>query len=310
MTKTTYRTWADVPERLATKTQLSKLGLKPAPDQEPVAYKKSYNRHTADYALYDQDQAIPKREMSDAQRSNLEKARQQAALNSRCARCRLPFDYIDSDRYPNPEGKHGAYICFTCRDRDRAVEWARKLVEQGFVVLDLETTGLSGDDEAVSLAVVDQNGTVLIDTLLCHTKPSGPGAYAVHGHTWEETRSAPTFVEVWPQLVEAIQDKALVIYNKEFDLRIIEQMMKRYQIDATPVFRRDAACAMLAFAQYYGDWDDRRRSYTWKKLGDAAFHLGLKAVDLHRAAGDAELTRQLVETMARQALPGEMEDTE
>lgn len=43
-----YRRWDEVPDNLKTKTQLGQMGLRPAKDQKPAAYK----RFQASYALY------------------------------------------------------------------------------------------------------------------------------------------------------------------------------------------------------------------------------------------------------------------
>ena len=183
-------------------------------------------------------------------------------------------------------------------DRDQAILWARQLLAEDFVVLDTETTGLGSDDEAVSIALIDKSGAVLLDTLLRHTKRSEPGALAVHGHSWEATRSGRAFAEVWPLLAEMIRHNLLVIYNADFDCRMIGQMIRRYEIDARPVFRPDAECAMDAFAKFYGDWSDWTSSYRWQQLTKAARHFDLDTGGAHGAAADCLLTLGVVRGMA------------
>lgn len=193
----------------------------------------------------------------------------------------------------------------TYTDRDVAILWARKMLATDFVVLDTETTGLGDDDEAVSLAVVSKAGEVLLDTLLAHQKPSDPGALRVHNHSRAETRAAPPFSEIWPRLLKLIQGQALIIYNANFDLRIISQMLRRYAIDDAPDLRSITNCAMLAFARFYGEWNDYHGNYRWQKLATAARYFGIDTSGAHGAAADALMTLRVVEAMAASKLSAE-----
>lgn len=66
--------WGDVPDHLKTQTQLGKMGLKPAKEQQPEACVYSQSK-TDYYWLYDIVQAIPKRKATLAQLAALEKGR-------------------------------------------------------------------------------------------------------------------------------------------------------------------------------------------------------------------------------------------
>lgn len=70
-----YTSWENVPENLKTKTSLAKMGLRLAKGQQPVATKTAYYQNSP-YKLYDVNEAVPKRTMSDDQKLALEKARQ------------------------------------------------------------------------------------------------------------------------------------------------------------------------------------------------------------------------------------------
>jgi DNA polymerase-3 subunit epsilon len=203
-----------------------------------------------------------------------------------------PFDWEDSG--PNYKA-----------DRDAAIRWAREILETDFVVLDTETTGLGYDDEAVSIGLVSKAREVLLDTLLCHEKPCDPKALATHGVSWEATREAPHFRDVFPRLVELSGKKILVGYNVSFDARIIEQMIRRYDL-GLPIFRADhTADVMQKFAEFYGQWNDYHESYTWKKLTYAAAYFGIATSRAHGAAADALMTLRVIEAMAGAKLSGE-----
>jgi hypothetical protein len=52
-------------------------------------------------------------------------------------------------------------------------------------------------------------------------------------------------------------------------------------------------CAQQLYARFYGQWRARHRSYRWQSRSDAARPCGLPVPpNLHRAVGEAELTRQ------------------
>lgn len=52
-----YKSWDDVPDTLATRTQPGRLGLKPAKDQKPVAVRVSPLRYIPGRDLYEIDSA-------------------------------------------------------------------------------------------------------------------------------------------------------------------------------------------------------------------------------------------------------------
>ncbi len=59
-------------------------------------------------------------------------------------------------------------------------------------------------------------------------------------------------------------------------------------------------CAMQAFAEIYGDWDEYNGSYRWKKLAVAAEHYGITPSNAHSALGDCRTTLAVVNAMAQQ----------
>lgn len=194
-------------------------------------------------------------------------------------------------------------------DRDAAILWARQMTEQEFVVLDTETTGLESDDEAVSIGLVAKDGAILLNTLLCHEKQCSPKALATHGVSWEATRGAPHFREVWPHLIKATRDKILIGYNLSFGTRIIGQTGQRYSSGI--IWGPMAGVVglpgdvMEQFAAFYGDWNDYYGSYRWQKLTTAAAHFGLSVVGAHGAVADALLTLAIVRKMAETKLSTE-----
>ena len=176
-------------------------------------------------------------------------------------------------------------------DRAAAVQWARDLLASNeSVVLDTETTGLHDDAEICAIAIVAPSGQVLLDSLVKPTRPIPPAAARIHGIDDTDVATAPTFAELVPQLRELLSGATVVIYNAEFDERLLEQSAAAhgltYEVPIFGAYKYD--CAMLSYAAYCGAWNDRREAYRWQQLpgGD------------HSAAGDCLATLNLIRRMA------------
>ncbi len=187
-------------------------------------------------------------------------------------------------------------------DRDKAILWARGLIASGdFVILDSETTGLY-EAEMVQLAVIDAAGDVLLDTLVKPGIPIEAGAARIHGITEDKLELAPSFATVYPVLYRVIANRRLVIYNAQFDWSIIRRLMIALGEAEIPLPNdlNYPECAMLHYADFYGEWSDYHHSYTYQKLpgGD------------HSALGDCRATLALIEKMAEARLSYEEEAQE
>lgn len=191
-------------------------------------------------------------------------------------------------------------------DQQKAAKWAFDLLQTDFCVLDTETTGLSSVAEICQIAVVDRLSQTLLDTLVKPTVSVEPGAYQIHGLDDEELKAAPSFDQVLIPLMKAIGKRDLVIYNCEFDLKLIRQSARAHGIPlAFPTSDRrqcriwlgggSIQCAMLQYSAWIGDWNDYHGNYRWQKLpgGD------------HSALGDCLATVKLIHEMAASYSPAE-----
>lgn len=183
------------------------------------------------------------------------------------------------------EGKHQHK--FMCADRLAAIVWSKNILEDTSVIyLDLETTGLT-EAEIVQIGIIDYQGKILLDSLICPTKDIEVGAQKVHGISDLMVLSAPTFVEIYPQIKMICDDKLVVIYNAAFDALVIERLTKENGLK--PINAISIHCAMLQYAQFVGDWNSYFKNYKWPKLqgGD------------HSAAGDCIATLDVIKLMAK-----------
>jgi hypothetical protein len=99
------------------------------------------------------------------------------------------------------------------------------------------------------------------------------------------------FVEVYPDLLDALWAKRVIVYNASYDRRVWDAAVRR--LGARAALAGELApweCAMRAFAAYVGE-RSKRGGYKNQKLvgGD------------HTALGDARATLRLIERMAEGA---------
>jgi hypothetical protein len=322
--------WFDqVPDNLKTKTQLGKMGLKPG--GEPVAYI-YWRRRDITYYLYEVTQAVPKRQITEAQQAALVKAQEaQRIKRQTCEHCGgidertdHVLEWIVTDR--SEFAVKGIRLCPECHriydaidvteeqigfaaDAAEAVEHARTLLERpadSWCILDTETTGLY-DASVVQVAVLAPTGEVLLDTLVKPPEPIPADATRIHHITDDMVADAPTFAEIYPRLAEVIRGKRLVIYNVAFDWPLLEAECVRAEL---PLLQpKDRCCAMEWYAPYAGEWSEYFGDYKWQPLyGDHSALGDCQAVlrRLMRVADDQgaldhleTLKRQLAELQAQ-----------
>ena len=182
-------------------------------------------------------------------------------------------------------------------ERDRVRQVAQQIASLVPVFLDTETTGIGPKDEVVEICVLSSTGEALVDTLV---KPRGkmhPEAVRHHGITEPMLAEALPWPEIWPRVEAAIGDARGVIYNAEFDLRLMRQSHRAHGM-TWDMDENRFDCLMHLYAEYYGDWDRRRESFRWQKLEAAARQCGILLRNTHRAGDDALLTRALLHHMA------------
>ncbi len=181
------------------------------------------------------------------------------------------------------------------QSRAAAIAWATEAVIRPDVVyLDTETTGLDGRAEIVEIAVIDNAGQTLLDTLV---RPDGIIPFDVvriHGIDDDMVADAPRWPEVYPVLLELLRNRTVIVYNAEFDFRLVNQMNRR---SGYPSCVGQWQCAMKQYAAFATDWHARYGNYRWHKLDVALARFG-HSKDGHRARPDAVACRLVVEGMA------------
>jgi len=170
-----------------------------------------------------------------------------------------------------------------------------------FVVLDTETTGLRYPAEIVQICVLDFMGDRIVDTYVMPHNLIPYEATNIHGITNEMVAKAPSWPDVRNQVIEALRDKHLFIYNANYDLQMLRNSDKLWGIyfDWTLLIK-ELHCAMLWYADFYGEWDTYRGANRWQKLTAACQQRNITVEDAHDAHGDCILTHKLVTSIMAQ----------
>jgi len=185
-------------------------------------------------------------------------------------------------------------------DRQAVVRWAASVTADSTVrYLDTETTGLGDDAEIVEIAILDGQGTVLLETLIRPNRRIPPDATALHTITNAMVRDAPGWPEVYFETIRLLAGHPCIVYNADFDRRILDQVNREHGLEP---LRATWHCAMKQYAAFAGVRHPRYGGYRWHKLEQAAaaFSIPLAA---HRARADAEACRALVRAMAGVSRP-------
>lgn len=168
----------------------------------------------------------------------------------------------------------------------------------GYVVFDLETTGVScKNDSIIEISAVKVMGGKVVDTFSTLVNPKRPipyGATAVNGITDDMVKNEPTLDQVLPQFIEFIGDMVLVGHNiGSFDMKFIwkatEELLGKTisndYIDTLPMARK------------------RLPQLAHHKLVDVAAYYSISTDGAHRALNDCIMNQKCYECMLREQEP-------
>ena len=240
-----YQWWGNdnaPPGNIKTKKQLAELGLSPL---KAVGIIRAQKYDVLLYNPDDPESCRPKRKPTNRQLETLAANREKA---------RIKREY--NDWYNSRE----LWI-----EHDRVVTtcWAREqLAQQDWVILDTETTGLR-NAEIVEIAIINHVGKILLNTLVKPTISVPVNATAIHGISNEMVADTPSFPDIYPQIVQAIEGKRVFIYNADFDIGILYYCCKLHKL---PFLKLSSECIMERHATWAGDWSHYHQSYRWHPL--------------------------------------------
>ena len=155
-----------------------------------------------------------------------------------------------------------------------------------YICFDTETTGLSANDEILSLAIVNQDNEVLFYELF---KPLNitrwDEAERIHGISPDDVKDKKSILEFKNEIINIFNDYDCVIgYNVNYDI-----MMILNNLNINICNNHNIIDVMKIFAEIYGEWNSYRNSYRWQKLSTCADYYGYE-FKAHNALEDVKAT--------------------
>jgi DNA polymerase-3 subunit epsilon len=159
--------------------------------------------------------------------------------------------------------------------------------EPGFVVFDIETTGLSPTaDRMIEIGLIrtDKSGNPLAYWSSLINPKQSVTATEIHGISDKDVANSPVFEDLVDQVLSRIRGQALSAHNAQFDVSFLKVELARtgWELPETPVL-----CTMRESRNFIPGLSKRR-------LQDCVEALGIEQDVEHRALGDASLATALV----------------
>jgi len=170
-----------------------------------------------------------------------------------------------------------------------------------FFVLDTETTGLTNRAEICQIAIIDHEGTPLLNTYVRPQRHIPGDATKIHGIRWSDVMSSPDWETVRGLVLDTIEGENVVVYNAVYDRRLMHQSDEALSLEKIEWGKLSKYfCAMEAFAEIYGEWNEYRGNYRWQPLNEALRHYKLESpAEAHTALADCQSTLAVCRAMLK-----------
>ena len=231
--------------------------------------------------------AIPPGRNIDPEKARL--ARIKGLTCVRCGEVQFSYQYIDKEK-----------VCYECRQKEAEIkrinyyaDCCNNFLNDAHLILETATTGLDYDDEIIELAIVDMEGNTLYESLFNPTKSITEEATRLHKINDEMVKNAPRFIDEWEKILEIVKGKTVLIYNADFDDRMIYQTLK------TDEFLFKSPFPMRCVMKFYQGFID---SESWISLADACNYMDLKVNQNYRAVNDCRVILELIKAIANKKI--------
>ena len=149
-----------------------------------------------------------------------------------------------------------------------------------FIALDFETAN-SNRQSVCSIGLTFIENDEIVHTINQLIKPT-PNYYdginiSIHGITKDMTANAPTFSELWPDLLPIFKNADIVAHNASFDFSALRYVLEAYHIEF-PVL--NYYCTMMLSKKLYPHLENH-------KLPTVCDHLNISDLQHHDAESDA-----------------------
>jgi len=148
-----------------------------------------------------------------------------------------------------------------------------------YVAIDFETAN-NELISACSVGLAKMEDGQLVDSYYTLINPASPYFspmnISIHGIRPEEVEGAPTFEEIWPEMLLFIGDDLLIAHNASFDVGILRALLRHYNL---PIPAIRYTCTVRISRKIWPEFPSH-------KLTDLSYHFGLD-YQAHHALEDA-----------------------
>ena len=178
--------------------------------------------------------------------------------------------------------------------KEAASQWAKdRLADDSTVIIDIESTGLLNQDpdtEIAQISIINVKGRPLFSMLLKPNKPMGEVVMDIHKITNDEVFNQPVFPQIAKIISFILQDKHVVCYNADFDVKLLWHMFKKYEQELPKI--SGSSCCMDRYSEWCGEWSVKKKGWKWQKLPALGYGMS------HDALTDCQSTLKVIEKMA------------
>jgi DNA polymerase III epsilon subunit-like protein len=178
--------------------------------------------------------------------------------------------------------------------KEAASEWAKeRLADPNTVIIDIESTGLLSQDpdtEIVQISIINVQGRPLFSMLLKPNKPMREEVIEIHKISNEQIQNQPIFPQVSKMIAFVLQNKHVVCYNADFDVKLLWHMFKKYEQQLPNI--TGSSCCMDRYSEWSGEWSTKKDGFKWQKLPALAYGMS------HDALTDCQSTLRVMQKVA------------
>jgi DNA polymerase-3 subunit epsilon len=128
-------------------------------------------------------------------------------------------------------------------------DWAKKVVEGCYLLIDIESTGGAFYDEMIEIAIADVAGRKIIyNSLIKPTTNINKFAEEVHGITYKTLENAPYLDSQVDKLNTLLANRSVISYNVAFDKRLFIQSYDKYGLELPNI---SWECMMLQASEFF-----------------------------------------------------------
>lgn len=170
-----------------------------------------------------------------------------------------------------------------------------------FVIIGCKTNGIDQGAEVIELAITNQDGKVLLNTLVKPAQPLHSGVHYPHAIQDTMLATAPSLPEIYPDFLAVIEQQLCACWHAEFVIRLLMQSCDRHQLSIPDKFGTEGFFCTLTDYQL---WQSRDAEVPYTKyiaLREAARTENALQVQQPSALADCMIQRLVINCVQQRA---------